>query len=96
MSVLKIKIRFSGAILVLVESPAKCAKIESYLGPGYKCVATFGHFRTLDGLTSIDTKKDFALRFTLMDEKQNRFSVFAQKCQHARGCDYCYRRRPRG
>ena len=60
---------FQGAKLVLVESPAKCAKIESYLGPGYKCVATFGHFRTLDGLTSIDTKKDFALRFTLMDEK---------------------------
>ena len=70
MSVLKkSKSGFPGAILVLVESPAKCAKIESYLGPGYKCIATFGHFRTLDGLTSIDTKKDFALRFTLMDEK---------------------------
>ena len=60
---------FPGAKLVLVESPAKCAKIESYLGPGYKCIATFGHFRTLDGLTSIDTKKDFALRFVAMDEK---------------------------
>jgi DNA topoisomerase-1 len=70
MSILKkSKTGFPGAILVLVESPAKCVKIESYLGPGYKCVATFGHFRTLDGLTSIDTKKDFALRFTLMDEK---------------------------
>ena len=60
---------FPGAKLVLVESPAKCAKIESYLGPGYKCIATFGHFRSLDGLTSIDTKKDFALRFVPMDEK---------------------------
>jgi DNA topoisomerase-1 len=65
----KSKSGFQGAILVLVESPAKCAKIESYLGPGYKCIATFGHFRTLDGLASIDTKKDFGLRFTLMDEK---------------------------
>ena len=65
----KSKSGFPGAILVLVESPAKCAKIESYLGPGYKCVATFGHFRTLDGLTSIDTKKEFTLRFTPMDEK---------------------------
>ena len=65
----KSKTGFPGAILVLVESPAKCAKIESYLGPGYKCIATFGHFRTLDGLASIDTKKDFGLRFTLMDEK---------------------------
>jgi len=70
MSILKKpKQGFPGAILVLVESPAKCGKIESYLGPGYKCVATFGHFRSLDGLTSIDTKKDFALRFTPMDEK---------------------------
>ena len=70
MSVLKkSKSGFPGAILVLVESPAKCAKIESYLGPGYKCIATFGHFRSLDGLTSIDTKKDFTLRFTPMDEK---------------------------
>jgi DNA topoisomerase-1 len=60
---------FPGAKLVLVESPAKCAKIESYLGPGYKCVATFGHFRSLDGLSSIDTKKDFALHFVAMDEK---------------------------
>ena len=68
-SLKKSKTGFPGAILVLVESPAKCAKIESYLGPGYKCIATFGHFRTLDGLTSIDTKKDFALHFTLMDEK---------------------------
>jgi len=65
----KSKSGFPGAILVLVESPAKCAKIESYLGSGYKCIATFGHFRTLDGLASIDTKKDFGLRFTLMDEK---------------------------
>ena len=26
--------------LVIVESPAKCKKIESYLGPGYKCLAS--------------------------------------------------------
>lgn len=65
----KSKQGFPGAKLVLVESPAKCAKIESYLGAGYKCIATFGHFRSLDGLTSIDVKKDFTLRFTPMDEK---------------------------
>ena len=27
--------------LVIVESPAKCKKIEEYLGPGYKCVASY-------------------------------------------------------
>ena len=34
-------------VLVIVESPAKCKKIESYLGPGYKCLASFGHIRQL-------------------------------------------------
>lgn len=56
-------------ILVLVESPAKCAKIESYLGPGYRCIATYGHFRELDGLKSIDVKNNFKLSFVSMTEK---------------------------
>ena len=34
--------------LVIVESPAKCSKIQSYLGDGYKVVATMGHIRALD------------------------------------------------
>ena len=33
--------------LVIVESPAKCKKIEEYLGPGYKCLASFGHLMSL-------------------------------------------------
>ena len=36
------------ASLIIVESPAKCKKIESFLGAGYKCVASFGHIRQLD------------------------------------------------
>ena len=31
--------------LLIVESPAKCKKIEDYLGNGYKCMASFGHIR---------------------------------------------------
>ena len=58
----------STTTLVIVESPAKCSKIESYLGPGYKCIATFGHFRTLDGLKSINMD-NFHLKFSCMDEK---------------------------
>jgi DNA topoisomerase-1 len=34
--------------LVVVESPAKCGKIQGYLGPGYKVVATMGHIRALE------------------------------------------------
>jgi len=33
--------------LVIVESPAKCAKIQGFLGPGYKVQATMGHIRAL-------------------------------------------------
>ena len=40
--------------LLIVESPAKCNKIEKLLGSGYKCVASFGHIRELKGLASID------------------------------------------
>lgn len=31
-------------ILVIVESPAKCLKIQSFLGDGYKVIASVGHF----------------------------------------------------
>ena len=51
---------------VIVESPAKCKKIESYLGPGYKCIASFGHIRELNtklGLGCIDMEHDFTPLF---------------------------------
>ena len=33
--------------LLIVESPAKCKKIEQYLGDKYKCIASFGHLQEL-------------------------------------------------
>ena len=33
--------------LVIVESPAKCAKIQSFLGPGFKVLASMGHIQAL-------------------------------------------------
>ena len=45
--------------LVIVESPAKCKKIESYLGPGYKVMASYGHLRNITGLGSIDIPNNF-------------------------------------
>ena len=48
------------SILVIVESPAKCKKIEKFLGNGYKCIASYGHFREFkDGLKSIDIENNF-------------------------------------
>jgi DNA topoisomerase-1 len=54
--------------LVIVESPAKCKKIEEYLGPGYKCVASYGHLRTLSSLQNIDIEDNFNPTYTIIDE----------------------------
>ena len=54
--------------LVIVESPAKCKKIESYLGPGYKVIASYGHLRTIDGLSAIDVANGFKPTFSVIQE----------------------------
>jgi DNA topoisomerase-1 len=41
-------------IVVIVESPSKCKRIESYLGTNYKVIATSGHFRKMSNLDQID------------------------------------------
>ena len=53
--------------LVIVESPAKCKKIEEYLGPGYKCVATYGHLRTISSLKDIVIENNFNPTYTIID-----------------------------
>ena len=54
--------------LIIVESPAKCKKIEEYLGPGYKCVASYGHLRTIPSLKNIDIQNNFKPTYTIIDE----------------------------
>ena len=54
--------------LVIVESPAKCKKIEEYLGPGYKCLASFGHLRTIVSLKDIDIKNGFEPTYHIIDD----------------------------
>ena len=57
--------------LVIVESPAKCSKIEKFLGPGYKCLASFGHLTKLSSLKNIDIENNFSLKFSIIEEKAN-------------------------
>jgi DNA topoisomerase-1 len=54
--------------LVIVESPAKCKKIESYLGPGYKVIASFGHLRNISGIESIDINNNFNTKYSVIQE----------------------------
>jgi DNA topoisomerase-1 len=60
--------------LIIVESPAKCKKIEQYLGTGYKCIASFGHIRELDGLKSINIKDNFKPTFIESASKSNQIA----------------------
>ena len=54
--------------IVIVESPAKCGKIEEYLGPGYKCIASYGHLRELNSLKNID--ENFVPTYTIVEKKR--------------------------
>ena len=56
--------------LVIVESPAKCGKIEGFLGPGYKCMASYGHIQQLSNLKNIDMENNFKPTFEYIDAKK--------------------------
>ena len=61
--------------LVIVESPAKCKKIEEYLGENYKCLASFGHIREIRSLKDIDETNGFKINFTQQIERIKRTAV---------------------
>lgn len=65
--------------LVIVESPSKCKKIEEYLGPGYKCVASFGHLRELPSLNHIDFTNDFKPTYTISESKVKQVSLLKKE-----------------
>lgn len=56
--------------LLIVESPSKCKKIEDFLGDQYKCIASYGHLRHIEGLKSINTKGNFDITFSTIKEKE--------------------------
>jgi len=73
--------------LVIVESPAKCKKIEEYLGPGYKCMASYGHLRELNTLKNIQiTDSKFTPQFTIIDNaiKKKHIEVLRKEITNAR------------
>jgi len=67
--------------LVIVESPSKCSKIEGYLGDEYRCIASKGHIREIDGLKNIDTKGNFQPTFTLVKEKEAHVKQMREQIQ---------------
>lgn len=56
--------------LCIVESPAKCGKIQGFLGPGWKVVASMGHIRALEeNVEAIGIDRDFEPRYAFIKEK---------------------------
>jgi DNA topoisomerase-1 len=71
--------------LVIVESPAKCKKIEEYLGPGYKCVASFGHLRELPSLSNINIERNFNPTFQIINNslKKKQIELLRKEIKNA-------------
>ena len=58
--------------LVIVESPAKCQKIQGFLGAGWRVIATMGHIRALEqDLEAIGLTRDFDAKYEWIKEKSN-------------------------
>lgn len=56
--------------LLIVESPAKCSKIQGFLGPGWRVIATMGHIRSLEeDLGAVGLDRDFDPRYSFLKEK---------------------------
>ena len=69
--------------LVIVESPAKCQKIEKYLGQGYRVMASYGHLTKLDDLKHIDIKNNFSANFSIIETKAKQVSLLQRAISSA-------------
>ncbi len=71
--------------LVIVESPAKCGKIASFLGDGYKVIASMGHIRGLDEkLEAVGIERDFEPTFVFDKEKAKAISAIKSAASGAK------------
>jgi DNA topoisomerase-1 len=71
--------------LVIVESPAKCAKIAGFLGAGYKVHATMGHIRALEeSLDSVGIDRGWEPRYAEIASKREAIGKLRAA---AKGCE---------
>lgn len=71
--------------LVIVESPAKCKKIQGFLGPGWSVIATMGHIRALDeDLDAVGLDRDFEPRYAFLKEKSKAIAAIKDAARSAK------------
>lgn len=70
--------------LVIVESPAKCKKIQGFLGNGWNVIATMGHIRALDeDLDAVGLDRDFEPRYAFLKEKSKAIAALKEAAAKA-------------
>jgi len=71
--------------LVIVESPAKCGKIQEYLGKGYKVTSSMGHIRSLkEDLEAVGIERNWNPQYQIMPTKRKTVSTLQELAQNAK------------
>ena len=70
--------------LVIVESPAKCQKIEKYLGPGYKVMGSYGHITHLSSLKQIEFENNYKPNFEVIESKLSQINKIKRAIQNSK------------
>jgi len=71
-------------ILLIVESPAKCGKIEKFLGSNYKVIGSYGHITHLSNLNQIDFKNNYKPTFNIIENKQSQITKMRKAINNAK------------
>lgn len=70
--------------LVIVESPAKCQKIQGFLGTGWKVIASMGHIRALEqSLEAIGLNNNFDPKYEFIKEKAKAIKQLKEAASNA-------------
>lgn len=70
--------------LVIVESPAKCQKIQGFLGQGWRVIATMGHIRALQhDLDAVGLERDFEAKYEWIKEKSKAIKQIKESATNA-------------
>ncbi|EFN55927.1 hypothetical protein CHLNCDRAFT_145197 [Chlorella variabilis] len=73
-----------GPTVLLVESPAKARKIQDFLGPDYKVLASYGHIRDLPARGgSVDPDSGFAMKWQVLGAAEARLPAIASAVRQA-------------
>ena len=70
--------------LLIVESPAKCQKIEKFLGPAYKVLGSYGHITHLSSLKQIEFENNYKPNFEIIESKQAQINKLKQAINKAK------------